>query len=87
MEAAISIVALILTVLGSLGVFLLGMKLISEALQKVAGERLKSLLAKMTSNRFSGVLTGLAVTGVLQSSSATTVIVVSFVSAGLFTLT
>jgi phosphate:Na+ symporter len=74
-------------VLGSLGVFLLGMKLMSEGLQKVAGERLKSLLAKMTSNRFSGVLTGLAVTSVLQSSSATTVIVVSFVSAGLFTLT
>jgi phosphate:Na+ symporter len=86
-EAAISAFLQILTLLGSLGVFLLGMKLMSEALQKVAGERLKSLLAKMTSNRFSGVLTGLTVTGVLQSSSATTVIVVSFVSAGLFTLT
>lgn len=63
------------------------MKLMSEALQRVAGDRLKTLLAKMTSNRFSGVLTGLTVTTVIQSSSATTVMVVGFVSAGLFSLT
>ncbi len=78
---------IVLELLGALGVFLMGMKLMSEALQKVAGARLKSLLAKMTGNRFSAVLTGLAVTGVVQSSSATTVMVVSFTAAGLFTLT
>ncbi|MFW5740048.1 MAG: Na/Pi cotransporter family protein [Myxococcota bacterium] len=81
-----SSVLLILELLGGLGVFLVGMKMMSEALQRVAGERLKSLLARMTSNRFSGVLTGLGVTSVVQSSSATTVMVIGFVSAGLFTL-
>ena len=86
-EATISTLLQIFELLGSLGVFLLGMKIMSEALQKVAGDRLKSLLAKMTSNRFSGVLTGLTVTSVIQSSSATTVMVVGFVSAGLFSLT
>lgn len=62
------------------------MKLMSEGLQRVAGERLKALLGKMTANRFAGVLTGLGITSVIQSSSATTVMVVSFVSAGLLTL-
>lgn len=81
-----SSVLLILELLGGLGVFLVGMKMMSEALQRVAGERLKGLLARMTSNRFSGVLTGLGVTSVVQSSSATTVMVIGFVSAGLFTL-
>jgi len=73
--------------IGALGVFLLGMKIMSKALQKVAGSRLKTLLGKMTSNRFSGVLTGFGVTCVVQSSSATTVMVVSFAAAGLLTLT
>jgi phosphate:Na+ symporter len=62
------------------------MKLMSESLQKVAGNRLRKILAAMTSNRFLGVLTGLTITGIIQSSSATTVMVVSFVNAGLLTL-
>ena len=76
-----------LQVLGALGIFLFGMKVMSEALQKVAGERMKALLGRITGNRFSGVLTGLTVTCVVQSSSATTVMVVGFVTAGLLTLT
>lgn len=86
-EDIIAIIGITFAVLGSLGVFLLGMKMLSDALQQVAGKRLKTLLGKMTSNRFSGVLTGLLVTSVIQSSSVTTVLVVSFVSAGLFSLT
>ncbi len=76
----------VLTLVGSLGVFLYGMKLMSESLQKVAGDKMRDLLAAMTSNRFKRILTGLAVTAVIQSSSATTVMVVSFVNAGLLTL-
>ena len=74
-------------ILGALGVFLFGMKIMSEALQKVAGATLKNLLNKITSNRVSGVITGFMVTAIVQSSSATTVMVVSFVGAGLLTLT
>ena len=62
------------------------MKLLSEALQKVAGKRMRNLLAAMTSTRVKGILTGLLVTVVIQSSSATTVMVVSFVNAGLLSL-
>lgn len=76
----------VLTLIGSLGVFLYGMKLMSESLQKVAGDKMRDLLAAMTSNRFKRILTGLAITAVIQSSSATTVMVVSFVNAGLLTL-
>jgi phosphate:Na+ symporter len=72
---------------GALAVFLLGMKIMSEGLQKVAGTRLKGWIAKITANRFSGVLTGLGITIVVQSSTATTVMLVGFVSAGLLTLT
>jgi phosphate:Na+ symporter len=79
-------IAALFQALGSLAVFLYGMNTMSEGLQTVAGERLKGLLAKMTSNRFSAVLTGLTVTSVAQSSSVTTVMVVSFVNAGLLTL-
>ncbi len=75
-----------LNLLGSLGLFLFGMKMMSEALQKVAGDKMRSILSSMTSNRFMGILTGLLVTMVIQSSSATTVMVVSFVNAGLLTL-
>jgi len=78
---------LTLELLGALGVFLLGMKLMSEALQRAAGNQLKRWLGLMTANRFAGVLSGIAITSVLQSSSATTVMVVSFVSAGLLSLT
>lgn len=77
----------LLGVFGALGVFIYGMKIMSEGLQKVAGHRLKTLLRKITGNRFKGVITGFTVTSLVQSSSATTVMVVGFVSAGLLTLT
>lgn len=76
----------ILNLAGSLGLFLYGMTLMSESLQKVAGDRLRGFLASMTSNSFKRVLTGLFITAVIQSSSATTVMVVSFVNAGLLSL-
>ncbi len=75
-----------LTLIGSLGLFLYGMKLMSEALQKVAGNNLRTVLTAMTKNRVMGVLTGVLVTALIQSSSATTVMVVSFVNAGLLNL-
>ena len=76
----------IFTLLGALGMFLYGMNLMSSGLQKAAGDRLRNFLSAMTSNPFKGVLTGLGITSVIQSSSATTVMVVSFVNAGLLTL-
>lgn len=76
----------VLTLIGSLGIFLFGMKMMSEALQKVAGNRLRTILAAMTSNRFVGIITGFLITAIIQSSSATTVMVVSFVNAGLLSL-
>ena len=75
-----------LTLIGSLGLFLYGMKLMSEALQKVAGDRMRAILTAMTKNRVTGILTGILITALIQSSSATTVMVVSFVNAGLLTL-
>lgn len=75
-----------LKLVGSLGLFLYGMKLMSEALQKVAGARMRRILSAMTSNRVKGVLTGILITAIIQSSSATTVMVVSFVNAGLLSL-
>lgn len=75
-----------LQILGSLGLFLYGMKLMSEGLQKVSGERLRTVMRSMAGNRFKGVFSGTLVTAVIQSSSATTVMVVSFVNAGLLTL-
>ncbi len=80
------IVYQILKLLGSLGLFLYGMTLMSGALQKVAGEKMRSILAAMTSNSLKRVLTGLFITAIIQSSSATTVMVVSFVNAGLLSL-
>ena len=76
----------ILTLLGALGMFLYGMNLMSSGLQKAAGDKLRGLLSAITSNPFKGVLTGLGITSIIQSSSATTVMVVSFVNAGLLTL-
>ena len=76
----------IFTLLGALGMFLYGMNMMSSGLQKAAGSRLRNFLSAMTSNPFKGVLTGLGITSVIQSSSATTVMVVSFVNAGLLTL-
>lgn len=76
----------LLSLLGSLGLFLFGMKTMSEGLEKFAGDRLRSILAAMTKNRVMGVFTGIIVTALIQSSSATTVMVVSFVNAGLMNL-
>ena len=72
--------------LGALGLLIYGMKVMSEALQKMAGSQLRHILGKMTTNRFTGMLTGVLVTSAVQSSSATTVMTVSFVNAGLLTL-
>lgn len=76
----------ILTLVGSLGLFLFGMKIMSEALQKVAGSKMRQVLSAMTSNRLKGVFTGFLITAVIQSSSATIVMIVSFVNAGLLSL-
>lgn len=76
----------IFTLLGALGMFLYGMNLMSSGLQKAAGDKLRGFLTAMTSNPFKGVMTGLGITSLIQSSSATTVMVVSFVNAGLLTL-
>ena len=72
--------------LGALGLLIYGMRMMSDALQKMAGPQLRYILGKMTTNRFTGMLTGTLVTCAVQSSSATTVMTVSFVSAGLLTL-
>lgn len=77
---------MIFGLLGGLGLFIYGMKQMSEGLQKAAGNRLKKLLGMLTTNRFAGLAVGTAVTAVIQSSSATTVMVVGFVNAGLMTL-
>ena len=76
----------IVTLIGALGMFLYGMNLMSSGLQKTAGNRMRNLLASMTSNPFKRIMTGVGITGVIQSSSATTVMVVGFVNAGLLTL-
>ena len=78
---------MILQLLGALGMFLYGMNLMSNGLQKTAGSKMRGLLTKMTSSPFKGVMTGLGITSVIQSSSATTVMTVGFVNAGLLTLT
>lgn len=75
-----------LGLLGSVGLFLYGMKVMSEGLQKAAGNRLRNILGAMTRNRFTGILTGFFITALIQSSSASIVMVVSFVNAGLMTL-
>ncbi len=75
-----------LTMLGGLSLFLFGMNVMGQALERRAGDQLRSLLGKMTSNRAAGLLTGLLVTAVIQSSSATTVMVVGFVNSSLMTL-
>lgn len=76
----------LLSLIGSLALFLYGMKIMSEGLEKFAGDRLRGILSSMTRNRVMGVLTGIFITALIQSSSATTVMVVSFVNAGLMTL-
>ena len=76
----------ILQLIGALGFFIYGMKEMSDGLQKVAGSKMRVILGAMTSNRFLGVLTGFMVTALIQSSSATTVMIVSFVNAGMLSL-
>ncbi len=76
----------IISILGALGLFIFGMKVMSDGIQKVAGDSLRAGLAKMTNTRLGGVLTGFGTTAIIQSSSATTVMVVSFVNAGLLNL-
>ena len=77
---------IIFKLLGALALLIYGMKLMSEALQKMAGPQLRHVLGAMTANRFTGVFTGMFVTSAVQSSSATTVMVVGFVNSGLMTL-
>ena len=76
----------LLSLLGGLALFLYGMQMMSTGLEAAAGNRMKSILEKLTSNRVKGVLVGAAITAVIQSSSATTVMVVGFVNSGLMTL-
>ena len=76
----------IFSLLGGLGLFLYGMQMMSSGLEAAAGNRMKSILKKLTSNRFLGVAVGAGITAVIQSSSATTVMVVGFVNAGMMTL-
>ncbi|MDR1238633.1 MAG: Na/Pi cotransporter family protein [Treponema sp.] len=80
-------IAIVLKIAGGLCLFLYGMKVMSDGIQQAAGDRLQRVLGLVTGNRLAGVLTGFAVTAIIQSSSATTVMVVSFVNAGLLTLT
>ncbi len=75
-----------LSLLGAVCLFLYGMKIMSEGLQKAAGDRLRNILSAMTRNRFAGTMTGFSITALIQSSSASTVMVVSFVNAGLMTI-
>jgi phosphate:Na+ symporter len=76
----------LLVLIGALGMFIYGMKVMSEGLQQAAGDRLRNMLASITSNRVKGVFTGFGITSIVQSSSVTTVMTVSFVNAGLLTL-
>ena len=86
METSQNYLFLVLKLLGSLALLMYGMKTMSDALQKMAGPQLRHVLGAMTTNRFTGMLTGVFVTAAVQSSTATTVMTVSFVSAGLLTL-
>ena len=86
METTQQYVTVLLKILGTLGLLIFGMRMMSTALQKMAGSHLRHVLGRMTNNRIMGMLTGAGVTCAVQSSSATTVMTVSFVSAGLLTL-
>ncbi|HCT71872.1 MAG TPA: Na/Pi cotransporter, partial [Bacteroidales bacterium] len=76
-----------LTILGALTLFLFGMKMMSESLQRISGRRLRNIFTNIASNRVKAIVAGLLVTGIIQSSSAVTVMLVSFLNAGLFSLT
>ena len=86
MDTVLSVLKILLVAVGALGVFLYGMKLMSDSLQKMAGNKMRTILAKMTDSPVRGILTGAVVTAAVQSSSAATVMVVSFVNAGLMSL-
>ena len=86
METTQDAIMITLKILGTLGLLIFGMRMMSNALQQLAGPQLRHVLGRMTTNRFAGMLTGTGVTCAVQSSSATTVMTVSFVSAGLLTL-
>lgn len=75
-----------LTLIGALGLFIFGMKIMSDGIQKFAGDQMRSILRKITQNRIAGIFTGFGTTAIIQSSSATTVMIVSFVNAGLLSL-
>ena len=77
---------IILSMAGGLGLFLFGMRVMSESIEKVAGAKLRQILEQLTTNRFKGILVGVIFTAIIQSSSACTVMVVSFVNSGLMTL-
>ncbi|MBM6808109.1 Na/Pi symporter, partial [Faecalicoccus pleomorphus] len=79
-------ISLVLGLLGGLALFLYGMQMMSDGLEKAAGDRLKTILEKLTSNRILGVIVGAVITAIIQSSSATTVMVVGFVNARLMSL-
>lgn len=83
----LNIIYFILRILGALGLFLFGMKLMSESLQKVVGKKIRNIITVMTSNKYKAVISGLTLTAVIQASSATTVMLVSFVNAGILSLT
>ena len=83
---SLDVTAILIALLGGLSLFLYGMEKMTEALKNIAGDKLKTVLAKFTSNRFSAVFTGAFVTAIIQSSSVTTVLVVGFISAGMMTL-
>jgi len=85
--SSLDLVAMITGLGGGLALFLYGMRKMTESLKTVAGAKLKDVLAKLTTNRFTGALSGALITAVIQSSSVTTVMVVGFVSAGLITFT
>ena len=80
------ILAMLVELAGGLGLFLFGMKLMSESIEKVAGAKLRSILEFFTKNKFAGIVVGIIFTGIVQSSSACTVMVVSFVNSGLMNL-
>ncbi|MCW9035449.1 MAG: Na/Pi cotransporter family protein [Rhodospirillales bacterium] len=85
-EATLDVFKMVMTLAGGLAVFLFGMEQMGEALKIVAGDRMKVILAKLTTNRFTGMLTGAFVTAIIQSSSVTTVMLVGFVTANLMSL-
>lgn len=82
----VSVLKIVLDVIGGLGVFMLGMKFMSEGLQAISGDRLRKMIGAVTNNRVMGVVLGLLVTCLVQSSSVTTVMVVGFVNSGIMTL-